>query len=324
MIGRKGAISDISDTTTHLRRGDVRRRCRPLYLRYTEHVRWTLWISSSWINTAKEVTWIFPRRASPPAKYSGRGCKPWGAFALISAPPLPAGRARYFTTATAASSLMKRPRWWPIPAESQPGATRELKHPGVRKDALFHALLLPSFPFRSLSLASEQSCGIDQHHSTTVQRIYFCSTLTVLTISQLAQWHPDMLRGIVGPRDSAPPNSPLLPDWLIDRSADWLARTLSRTFEVAVVQEPNSGQLYMTSVSHSLPLFLSLLPGYLSTGVGRAGRRVGVTVIVVALRWRAVVTLYSPFAQLRELKLLDRHCTPTMEVMSLVFWRSIM
>lgn len=74
----------------------------------------------------------------------------------------------------------------------------------------------------------------------------------------------------------------------------------------------------MTSVS--LPLFLSLLPGYLSTGVGRAGRRVGVTVIVVALRRRAVVTLYSPFAQLRELKLLDRHCTPTMEVMSLVFW----
>lgn len=60
------------------------------------------------------------------------------------------------------------------------------------------------------------------------------------------------------------------------------------------------------------------MPGFLSTGVGRAGRRVGVTVIVVALRRRAVVTLYSPFAQLRELKLLDRHCTPTMEVMSLV------
>lgn len=62
------------------------------------------------------------------------------------------------------------------------------------------------------------------------------------------------------------------------------------------------------------------MPGFLSTGVGRAGGRVGVTVIVVALRRRAVVTLYSPFAQLRELKLLDRHCTPTMEVMSLVSW----
>lgn len=72
-----------------------------------------------------------------------------------------------------------------------------------------------------------------------------------------------------------------------------------------------------------LPIFLSLLPGFLSTGVGRAGRCVGVTLIVVALRRRAVVTLYSPFAQLRELKLLDRHCIPTMEVMLLVLWLTI-
>lgn len=71
-------------------------------------------------------------------------------------------------------------------------------------------------------------------------------------------------------------------------------------------------------LSLSFPCFLD--PGFLSAGVGRAGRRVGVTVIVVALRRRAVVTLYSSSAQLRELKLLDRHCIPTIEVMSLVSW----
>lgn len=86
--------------------------------------------------------------------------------------------------------------------------------------------------------------------------------------------------------------------------------------------------LFFLSISRSLPFSPSLSfsfpyfpdPGFLSAGVGRAGRRVGVTLIVVALRRRAVVTLYSPFAQLRELKLLDRHCTPTIEVMSLVSW----
>ena len=76
----------------------------------------------------------------------------------------------------------------------------------------------------------------------------------------------------------------------------------------------------MTNVSLSslLPLFLS--QARLSTGIGCAGRCIGVTLIVVALRRRAVVTLYSPFAQLRELKLLDRHCTPTIEVILLILW----
>jgi len=76
-------------------------------------------------------------------------------------------------------------------------------------------------------------------------------------------------------------------------------------------------------LSRSRSFSLSLIytaPGFRSASVGCAGRCVGVTLIVVALRRRAVVTLYSPFAQLRELKLLDRHCTPTIEVMSLVAW----
>jgi len=76
-------------------------------------------------------------------------------------------------------------------------------------------------------------------------------------------------------------------------------------------------------LSRSRSFSLSLIytaPGFRSASVGCAGRCVGVTLIVVALRRRAVVTLYSPFAQLRELKLLDRHCTPTIEVMSLVSW----
>lgn len=50
------------------------------------------------------------------------------------------------------------------------------------------------------------------------------------------------------------------------------------------------------------------------TGVGRAGRGFGVTVIVVALRRRTIVALYSSFPQLCELKLLDRNCIPTIEV----------
>lgn len=50
------------------------------------------------------------------------------------------------------------------------------------------------------------------------------------------------------------------------------------------------------------------------TRIRRAGRSVGVTVIVVALRRRTIVALYSSFPQLRELKLLNRHCTPTIEV----------
>jgi len=58
--------------------------------------------------------------------------------------------------------------------------------------------------------------------------------------------------------------TPLLPYWSIDRLADWLARIAPEQHSKRPVREPDFGTIIMTSVSlsSSLPLFLSLLPGF--------------------------------------------------------------
>lgn len=96
----------------------------------------------------------------------------WKAFALISPPPLPAGRTKYFTTATAASSLMKCPRWLMADGESRLDLIRELKLPGIRKDALslLSLSLSLSLRYRSHTLTGMKLTNIAV---PCVQRIYF-------------------------------------------------------------------------------------------------------------------------------------------------------
>lgn len=142
----------------------------------------------------------------------------WKAFALISPPPLPAGRTKYFTTATAASSLMKCPRWLMADGESRLDSIRELKLPGIRKDALslLSLSLSLSLRYRSHTLTGMKLTNIAV---PCVQRIYFAHIDSIhkpATYTMISRY--DVYIGSTSIYSDI--SESLVADWLIDWSFD--------------------------------------------------------------------------------------------------------